>query len=232
MRLKLLALALTGCTVAESDVASDAEPIVGGQIAREYSSAVLVDSDRGYCSGALIAPSVVLTAGHCVKGATKWTVTAPFAPKVDGETPRAKSTRSWTKYTAASGIVNPRAIDVAVLKLDTPIAIDTYPSIVGEEQRVGTRVRNVGRVKNNVVSRDVLFFGREVALERGLPSGYPNSYIADQVAESGDSGGPVFDAQSRIVAVNSGGANGIEVLGRVDLVTSDIDRIIADNADR
>ncbi len=31
-----------------------------------YAAAVLVDGDRGTCSGVLIAPSTVLTAGHCV----------------------------------------------------------------------------------------------------------------------------------------------------------------------
>lgn len=227
VRSLLLGLAFVGCTVAESDVATESEPIIGGQIARKYSSAVLVDSDRGYCSGAVIAPRVVLTAGHCVKGATRWSVTAPFAGSQ-----RAKSTKSWTKYTPASGIVNPRSIDVAVLVLDSPITLDRYPTVVDAQARPGTKVRNVGRVKNGVVSNDVLFVGREVALERGLPSGYPNSYVADQVAESGDSGGPVFDAQDRIVAVNSGGASGIEVLGRVDLVKADIDRVLAENAER
>lgn len=225
-------LAFAGCAVADADVASESEPIIGGQIAREYSSVVLVDSDRGYCSGAVIAPRVVLTAGHCVKGATRWSVTAPFAT---GGEEHAKSTKSWTKYTPSSGIVNPRSIDVAVLVLDSPITLDAYPTIASAEARPGTRVRNVGRVKNGVVSNDALYVGRYVALQRGLPSGYPNSYVADQVAESGDSGGPVFDARADgppvIVAVNSGGANGVEVLGRVDLVKADIDRIVRENAE-
>lgn len=225
MRSLLLGLAFTGCAVSGSDVATESEPIIGGQIARQYSSAVLVDSDRGACSGAVIAPRVVLTAGHCVRGATRWNVTAPFAG-----TQRARSTRSWTKYTATSGAVNPRSIDVAVLVLDTPIVLEAYPTVASEPARPGTKVRNVGRVRNGVVSNDVLFVGREVTLERGLPSGYPNAYIADQLVESGDSGGPAFDGEGRIVAVSSGSGGGIEVLGRVDLVHEDLVRVIAESA--
>ncbi|MBX3230588.1 MAG: trypsin-like serine protease [Labilithrix sp.] len=230
MRYSLFALltpfalfALVGCVADASEPASDAQEIIGGQLARDYPEAVLVDSDRGACSGTVIAPRVVLTAGHCVTSATRWTVTAPYA---GGQ--RARSTKAWTKYTGA-GVINPRAIDVAALTLDSPIELDVYPTIATEMARPNTKVRNVGRVRNGVVSNTALFIGREVTLERGVLYGYPNSYVADQVAENGDSGGPVYEKRPgtrKIVAVNSGGANGIEVLGRVDLVASDIARIL------
>src|SRR5580704_14466684 len=57
--------------------------------ATAYPEAALVDAFvdgqvGAYCSGALVAPSVVLTAGHCVKGKDglvpdAWRITLPYA---------------------------------------------------------------------------------------------------------------------------------------------------------
>jgi hypothetical protein len=216
-----------GCSIEGSMELAAAEPIVDGRLARDYPEAVLVDSDRGYCSGAVIGPRVVLTAGHCVKNASRWTVTAPFA-----RAQVATSTRSWTKYTAHGGLVNPRSIDVALLVLDSPIELETYPAVASEAVRASTKAINVGRVRDGVSSRTALFFGPEVPLGRGQVDGYPYSYVSPEVVESGDSGGPAYVRTSGgrlIVAVSSGGAGGRQVLARVDLVRADIDRILADN---
>src|SRR5512140_1040358 len=88
--LSLLALA-TGCSAADApnpgssdpageSVAVTVEPIIGGAEAVAYPESALLDIDRGptgsywVCSATLIAPRVVLTAGHCVDGHTKWNV--------------------------------------------------------------------------------------------------------------------------------------------------------------
>src|SRR5688572_20386990 len=59
-------------------------PIVNGTPATAYPEAALVDMYRNgrmgsICSGAVIAPRVVLTAGHCVAGFTSWRIKTPFA---------------------------------------------------------------------------------------------------------------------------------------------------------
>ncbi len=219
---------LVGCAVdGREGTAAAADPIVNGQVARDYPEAVLVDSDRGYCSGSVIAPRVVLTAGHCVKNATRWTIKAPFASNQT-----ATSRTAWTKYTG-TGLLNPRAIDVAVIVLDTPITLDEYPPIAVEPVRDNTKSFNVGRVRNGVVSTSSLFVGDDVPLGRGQVWGYPSSYVAQEaIVQAGDSGGPTYvktpDGR-RIVAVNSGAAEGKQVLGRVDLVHEDIERIISEN---
>jgi hypothetical protein len=163
-----------------------------------------------------------------VKNATRWTVEAPFA-----RSQTATSTRAWTKYTASSGLLNPRSVDVAVLVLDTPIELDAYPPIAAEPVRDNTKSFNIGRVRDGVVSATSLFVGDDVPVGRGQVWGYPNSYVAqEQIVQSGDSGGPTYVKTStgrKIVAINSGAAEGKQVLGRVDLVHEDIARVIAEN---
>jgi hypothetical protein len=65
----------------------------------------------------------------------------------------------------------------------------------------------------------------------GTNWGFPKSYITEEVIQSGDSGGPVYLADAAtprtIVAVNSGGGGGTQVLARVDLVYAKIQEIIA-----
>jgi hypothetical protein len=60
---------LIGCFAGESspeelgDQPTDHQPIVGGRPASAYPEAALVNLQGAYCSGAIIAPRIALTAG-------------------------------------------------------------------------------------------------------------------------------------------------------------------------
>ncbi|MBX3230559.1 MAG: trypsin-like serine protease [Labilithrix sp.] len=221
---------VAGCAVdatqeQEEPMGETSQEIVGGQLASAYEEAALVNGQGFICSGAIIAPRVALTAGHCVKGSS-FTVKTPYA-----QNQSARGRRVWTDYVNMASTVNPNTLDVGVIILDTPIHLSKYPKLSSAAVADGTKVINVGRIKDGVTSNTNLYFGREDAVRDAAPS-FRFAYRGSPIVQSGDSGGPAYagtGANRTIVAVNSGVSPSFQVLARVDLAYEKIQDLIAQN---
>ena len=229
----LLGLGLAACTVengADEQVAVDMEPIVGGVAAAAYPEAAYLNIDSTAamywaCSGTLIAPQVVLTAGHCVVGHHQWDVHVGTAYR------SSTSAAVYDWPVLDSDTVNPHYHDVGLVFLPTPIVLaSAYPSVAVQGSPSGTKAINVGRdIGPNAPDFQVTTTLYEASVTLGSTPSYPYDYSSNDVIQPGDSGGPVFlSGTHTILAVNSGASPGVmQVLARVDLVSSWISAQVA-----
>jgi hypothetical protein len=222
------AAAVSGClatsepTDVEQPGASDEtdSAIIGGTPATAFPEAVLVNMFvdgklQAACSGAVIAPKVVLTAGHCIFGFNGWSIIAPFADHQE----ILSTSAAVFDYTVTSEFVDPSKHDVGLIFLSAPIELASYPTVAAAPAADGTEVVNIGRIDDGMFSNSQLFVSRPISVKRADSIGFPFDYIATGIIQSGDSGGPDIVAGTHtIVAVNSGAGTGTEVLARVDLV--------------
>jgi hypothetical protein len=232
--LAVLVMSAVGCAAGDEEGLDESEqvqtPIVGGSKASAYPEAALLEMStngvvKGYCSGSVIAPQVVLTAGHCVAGFTGWSVSAPFL----NQTAKASSSEVFDYKDDGSKNVNRDQHDVGLVFLDTPITLSQYPVLADAPLPAGSSVVSVGRIDNGKLSTSALFVSEPLTVASAAPV-YPYSYVSRQVIESGDSGGPVEvpgTTPHKLVAVNSGSGASMQVLARVDLLKTWITERIA-----
>ncbi len=217
-----LGIIAIGCS-AGAGAEGDEEPlssrdlaIIGGAQATAYPEAAYLNIDMtptggSACSAALIAPRVVLTAGHCVDGHSRWEVHVGSVVALA----TSSATYDWDEDGART--VNPAHHDIGLVFLDRSIALRRYPTLARAPLPDGAIVVNVGRVNNGTPTNAL--YATQSRVVSGASVGFPFDYASSRVIHPGDSGGPDFAIGTHeIVSVNSGIGDAVEVLARVDLL--------------
>jgi trypsin len=225
-----VAVALLACSPAWA-IVGGAPPSTNG-IAR--SIVTIVGSRGNFCSGALIAPRLVLTAGHCVQPGAEYRIV-----EYDKEhKPQLKTVRRVAVYPGfniQSILAHRATADVALLELDAPtkdgatapVGVPQLPlgpgnafSIAG----IGVTVRGDGKSGGVVRIAPLVATGKPGTLQIRLMDSAAQGTKPGLGACTGDSGGPAFEQQpagSIIIGVISWstGPNGTDGCGGLTGIT-------------
>jgi secreted trypsin-like serine protease len=200
----------------------------------EQSVVTIIGSRGTFCSGALIAQDLVLTAAHCVPPGADYKVIIP------GETPArlldVKRMAAHPQFKVQAILAHRASADVAMLQLAAPLPPSKAPALLGAPATpinvgarftiagVGVSRRGDGKTGGAIRAADLAVTGKPGTLQIRLVDPLTNNLREGLGACTGDSGAPAFEMQSgRAIIVGvvswSTGANNSDGCGGLTGVT-------------
>lgn len=201
------------CALALTLAAPDAHALVGATQNADSAAAaraILVlkrgGGGAGFCTGTVIAPNAVITAAHCIHGAQEIAVDIGTYGKP--RLAKVIARKLHPSFVPDAHRKRVRSIDMAMLRLASPLPASYIPARLGGETAVsaGQRFTLAGfgvTREDNPDSAGRLRIGEVEARE---PLSRILLWLRDPLGRGlgaciGDSGGPVFDADRNLIAV-------------------------------
>jgi secreted trypsin-like serine protease len=190
-------------------LSAPAQAIVGGAAPSSEGigrSVVTIVGSRGnFCSGALIAPTLVLTVAHCVQPGAEYKI-VEYGADQKPQLRDVKNIAVHPTFNMQAMLAHRATADVALLQLafsakgkapaelglpQLPIAIGSRFTIAG----IGVTVRGDGKSGGTIRSAGLIATGKPGTLQIRLVDPAGQGAQAGLGACTGDSGGPVFEDQ-------------------------------------
>jgi hypothetical protein len=195
------------CTALALLSAAPAYAIVGGGVPSAdgvaRSVVTIVGSRGNFCTGAMIASKIVLTAAHCVQPGSDYKIVEYGADK-QPSLQDVKSVAIHPGFNMQAMLAHRATADVALLQLDAPakgkapaaLGAPNVPIIVGSRftiAGIGVTVRGDGKSGGAIRVAGLIATGRPGTLQIRLVDPMGQGTRDGLGACTGDSGGPVFE---------------------------------------